>query len=131
VRGCPTGLLAALAALVLGLLVASAKAEFDAQEAGFEQLSANIVLLDRMLAHYGPETKDVRAALHGTVIAMMDDLWPGEGAPAAGMDAADITSHADKLLPRFAIWRRPPMPSGPCRRKHCRRPPTWRALAGN
>jgi hypothetical protein len=97
VIGVATGLLAALAALVMGLLVASAKAEFDAQEIGFQQLSANIVLLDRMLAHYGPETSDARAALRGTVIVMIDQLWPGEGGEGAGLDSAQITSAGDKL----------------------------------
>ena len=52
------GLVATMAALVLGLLVASAKASYDAQGAALTQMSANVVLLDRILAHYGPETKD-------------------------------------------------------------------------
>ena len=41
------GLIATLAALVLGLLIASAKSSFDAQRTGFQQLAANLVLLDR------------------------------------------------------------------------------------
>ncbi len=48
------GLIATLAALVLGLLVASAKTAFDAQDSGFQQLAANVVVLDRTLARYGP-----------------------------------------------------------------------------
>src|SRR5271154_1023119 len=62
-----TGLIATLSALVLGLLIASAKSSFDAQRTGFQQLSANIVLLDRLLARYGPETKDVRGSLRDLV----------------------------------------------------------------
>ena len=46
------------AALVLGLLIASAKNSFDTQRNGLAQLSANFILLDRALAHYGPETKE-------------------------------------------------------------------------
>jgi len=42
-----TGLLATLAALVLGLLIASAKSSFDAQRTGLQQLSTNLILLDR------------------------------------------------------------------------------------
>ena len=55
------GLVGTMAALVLGLLVASAKGSYDTQSAELTQMSANIALLDRVLAHYGPETKEARA----------------------------------------------------------------------
>jgi hypothetical protein len=51
------GIVATLSALVLGLLIASAKGSYDAQSAELTQMSAKIILLDRLLAHYGPETK--------------------------------------------------------------------------
>src|SRR5882724_3686635 len=51
------GLVGTMAALVLGLLVASAKGSYDAPSSELTQISANIVLLDRILAHYGPEAK--------------------------------------------------------------------------
>src|SRR5262245_11190652 len=54
------GLVGTVAALVLGLLVASAKSSYDAQRNAVAQLSANIVLLDRALAHYGPDTKEIQ-----------------------------------------------------------------------
>jgi hypothetical protein len=57
------GLVGTMAALVLGLLVASAKSSFDDQSAELTGLSANVVVLDRVLAHYGPETKDARELL--------------------------------------------------------------------
>ncbi len=92
-----SGLLATLAALVLGLLVASAKSAFDAQESGFEQLSANIVVLDRLLAHCGPGADKARQALRRTVTSTIDSLWPAAGVPAAGLDAAAITAEGDTL----------------------------------
>src|SRR5689334_7112569 len=55
-----TGLIGTMGALVLGLMVGSAKGSYDAQKAGVTQLSAKIILLDRALAHYGPETKEAR-----------------------------------------------------------------------
>ena len=58
-----TGLLATLSALVLGLLIASAKSSFDAQRTGLQQLSTNLILLDRSLKFYGPETKEAREQL--------------------------------------------------------------------
>ena len=60
-----TGMIATLAALVLGLLVGSAKSSFDATSTAITQSGAKIILLDRVLAAYGPETKDVREQLRG------------------------------------------------------------------
>jgi hypothetical protein len=57
------GLVATTVALVLGLLVASAKSFYDTQNNEVTQLAANVVLLDRVLAHYGPEASDSRASL--------------------------------------------------------------------
>src|SRR5437764_15351757 len=70
------GLIGTMAALVLGLLIASAKSSFDTQRNGLAQLSANLILLDRILAHYGPETKDVREELRQSVAAMINQIWP-------------------------------------------------------
>src|SRR5262245_19571622 len=61
------GLIATIAAMVLGLLVASAKASFDTQRNGLAQLSANVMLLDRILAHLGPESSECREQLKETV----------------------------------------------------------------
>jgi hypothetical protein len=56
-------LVATTLALVLGLLIASAKAFYDAQNAEVTQLAANVVVLDRIpFVHYGPETKQVRVS---------------------------------------------------------------------
>src|SRR5438477_8999032 len=51
------GMIATVSALVLGLLVASAKNTFDSTEAEITQRSAKIILLDRVLADYGPENQ--------------------------------------------------------------------------
>src|SRR4029453_5628978 len=57
------GMIATLAALVLGLLVGSAKSSFDALNTEITQSGTKIILLDRVLAAYGPETKDAREQL--------------------------------------------------------------------
>src|SRR5262245_53245152 len=62
-----TGLVGTMAALVLGLLVASAKGNYDAQSAELTQSAASIALLDRVLAVYGPETQEIRAILRAAV----------------------------------------------------------------
>lgn len=69
------GLVGTMSALVLGLLVASAKGSFDAQSTELTQLSANIVVLDRVLAHYGPEAKETRDLLRGVVGRALDGMW--------------------------------------------------------
>ena len=61
------GLIATIAALVLGLLIASAHSAYDTQESEVRQLAVHMVLLDRILAHYGPEAADARAVLREIV----------------------------------------------------------------
>jgi hypothetical protein len=70
------GLVATTVALVLGLLVASAKGFYDTQTTEVTQFSANMLLLDRLLAHYGPESADVRAEMQKTVASQIEVLWP-------------------------------------------------------
>jgi Protein of unknown function (DUF4239) len=56
-------LVATLAALVLGLLVSSAKASYDSVRSEVIEMSAKVVFLDRMLTGYGPESAEARARL--------------------------------------------------------------------
>jgi len=70
------GLVATMSALVLGLLVSSAKSFYDAQNADLTNMSAQIVLLDRVLAHYGPEANEVRDLLRVSVVDNLNRIWP-------------------------------------------------------
>src|SRR5437588_10574404 len=58
-----TGLITLIAALVLGLLIASAKSAYDAQSSQVREITANILLTDLLLARYGPETHTARDPL--------------------------------------------------------------------
>jgi hypothetical protein len=69
------GLVATLSALVLSLLISSAKNYFDAQSAELTQSSAQVVLLDRTLAHYGPETEKPRDMLRTALVTSLDTMW--------------------------------------------------------
>src|SRR5205814_10587752 len=69
------GMIATLGALVLGLLVGSAKSSFDATNTAITQSGAKIILLDRVLANYGPETKDAREQLRRAVAAGIEMFW--------------------------------------------------------
>jgi hypothetical protein len=80
------GLIATMAALVLGLMVASAKNSYDAQKSAFTQMSVKIVLLDKGLALYGPETKEIREQLRAGVDRMIVQIWPEDGSGRAQLD---------------------------------------------
>jgi hypothetical protein len=71
-------MIATLSALVLGLLVGSAKSSFDTTNTAFIQNGAKVILLDRILAAYGPEAKGVREQLRRGVVATMETFWPEE-----------------------------------------------------
>ena len=89
-------------ALVLGLLVASAKAYFDAQSTELTAMSAKVVLLDRVLAGYGPEAKEVRAQLRADVLQMLNQIWSEGGtAPApSAQGIAALFGKVQELSPR-------------------------------
>ena len=70
-----TGVVATMVALVLGLLIASAKSFYDTQNAEITQLSANVIILDRVLAHYGPAAKPDREQLRDAVNRVLDSMW--------------------------------------------------------
>jgi hypothetical protein len=73
------GLIGTMAALVLGLLVTSAKGSYDAQNMELIQMSANIALLDRVLDAYGTETEEARTLLREGVTQILDRMWPKDG----------------------------------------------------
>jgi hypothetical protein len=54
------GMVASMAALVLGLLISSSKSPFDVVNTGIAPLGARIILLDRALASHRPETREAR-----------------------------------------------------------------------
>lgn len=70
------GMVATLTALVLGLLVSSAKDTLDTMSRELTQDGAKIILLDRTLANYGPETKEIRDHLRSHLVHTVKLLWP-------------------------------------------------------
>jgi hypothetical protein len=85
------GLIGTMTALVLGLLVASAKSSFDTQRTGLAQLAGNVIFLDRALAHYGTEANDARAMLRASVADMLQRTWPEENAQSRQTEAKSGT----------------------------------------
>lgn len=76
-------MIATLAALVLGLLTASAKSSLDDKQSELRSVAGQVILLDRTMAEYGPETKEVREILKQNVVARLSQIWPEEGANVA------------------------------------------------
>ena len=70
------GLVATMAALVLGLLVASTKGAYDTQKNEVTQMAAKIVFLDRVLANYGSGTAETRDLLRRSVGSAINRMWP-------------------------------------------------------
>src|ERR1700751_2264772 len=69
------GLIATMSALVLGLLIASAKTSYDTQSGDVRQVAANISQLDRVLADYGEETKEIRDTFRHNIQHLTDEVW--------------------------------------------------------
>jgi hypothetical protein len=90
------GVIATLTALVLGLLVASAKGTFDALDGAVRQTATDYSLLDHYLALYGPEGTEPRELLRQIVARTLERLWPeagrrhGDLTPGAAREAGDL-----------------------------------------
>jgi hypothetical protein len=92
--------IATMSALVVSLMISSAKTAYDTRRNELLQMSVDIVGVDRLLAHYGPESKEARALLYQTVASAIERIWPTGGAPAEGMDAK--ASPAEALYDKIA-----------------------------
>ena len=103
------GLIGTMAALALGLLLASAKASYDAQGDELRQLSATAILLDRALAHYGPEANQARDLHRQAVAHALHRIWAEDRArlapAAAPPGSADFYMAIVNLTPRTPAQR--------------------------
>ena len=77
------GLIATIAALVLGLLIAAAKSSFDTQSTQVTQITADIILLDNLLAQYGPEARPIREQMRSIIGPFADRFWREKETSAA------------------------------------------------
>jgi hypothetical protein len=100
-----TGLIATLAALVLGLLIASAKSAYDTQNSEIKQMSATILFLDRILAHYGPETKEARDRLRRTIAGAIERIWPENGSRPANLAPAERRAEVESFFDKIQELR--------------------------
>jgi len=80
------GLVATMTALLLGLVTASAKGTFDAQDNAIRTSGANILTLDRHMARYGAETAPIRALIKRSLAYRIETIWPESGERATDLD---------------------------------------------
>ena len=104
------GLIATIAALVLGLLIAAAKGSFDTQSGQVKQITADIILLDALLEQYGPEAQPIRVEMRSVIGPLADRLWHEKAADAARPFARDAKTESayiaiQALSPRNDLQR--------------------------
>jgi hypothetical protein len=95
---------AILAALVLGLLIASTKTSFDTRSKEIEEFSAHLTLLDRELMHLGQEQKDVRALLRDFTVRKIAQTWRTDANPLPATDDAQTAQMLDDVEDRLRAF---------------------------
>jgi hypothetical protein len=81
------GLVATMTALLLGLLISSAKGSYDSERSQVIQMAAKVSFLDRVLSAYGPETASMRAQFRAAVEARTSEMWPGDAGMPSQLSA--------------------------------------------
>jgi Protein of unknown function (DUF4239) len=95
------GLIATMSALVLALLIASAKSSHDTQNGEVIEMSADFIQLDRVLAHYGPEAKEARAMLRGILARGLGAAEDARNYRPENLDTAAVKSGADDFYEKI------------------------------
>ncbi len=91
------GLIATMTALILGLLVGSVKSSFDGKNDQYNRICADLVLLDRELAQYGPEAAPVRAVLKLGVTARSQQITERRVGRVTTTDAYNTMVSLEKI----------------------------------
>lgn len=92
--GMGMGVIGTMSGLVLGLLVASATGAYNAQRDEVLEASAKVVMLDRILAHYGPAADASRRELRVTVQRALLRIWPNEESHGPRVDPSTTGGEA-------------------------------------
>jgi hypothetical protein len=88
---------AILSALVLGLLVASAKTNFDTTTSEVEQFAASLSLLDRDLVRLGPENIGLRNSLRDFTTKMLALTWRADYGASTAVHGAEAEQILDSM----------------------------------
>lgn len=96
------GIIGTLTAMVLGLLVASAKGTYDAQSGTVKEISAQLAVIDRVLARYGAEAAGARERLHELAQATLDQMWPQDAKAAVEFSGGASRNAGEALFEEIA-----------------------------
>jgi hypothetical protein len=78
-----TGLIGTIAALVLSLLISSANGSYDTKSGQVKRMTADVILLDRVLDQYGSEAHAVRDLLRRAIDPLVERIWQENRSKAA------------------------------------------------
>jgi hypothetical protein len=92
-----TALIATIAALVLSLLISSAKSSFDRFNDELAQNAAKTVLLDRVLADYGPETREIRDLIKRSYAMAVELIFSGDRSQQAKLDTPEAVARLEGI----------------------------------
>jgi hypothetical protein len=82
-----------MTALALGMLVSSANASYQDRQNEAAEMASDFVVVDRLLASYGPETTAMRADLRALAQGSLNRVWPSEGSPESQLRPRDDNGH--------------------------------------
>ena len=86
-----------MTALILGLVTASAQSSFAEVTVAVESSARDVLTLDRLLARYGPETSEIRAAFKDALARRIDMVWPQGSSRPTQLDPTRLSSDAEGL----------------------------------
>jgi hypothetical protein len=91
------GFLSTLAALVIGLMIASAKNTYDGQNANIRQLGTHAVMVDQMLTQYGSDAKAARTLLREIIPSATSRIWQENASGKSGGSAFVVSDMAERF----------------------------------
>ena len=91
------GMVATLAALVLGLLIGFATNSFNNMRGEIQHTAANIILLDRVMANYGAEAKEIRDLLRQSTRARIELIWPEGKSEPSRLESAESVAASEAI----------------------------------
>jgi hypothetical protein len=98
-----TGLLVTMTALVLGMLVSTANSSYQDRKNELAEMGSSFVLVDGLLASYGPATGDIRAELRGLAENGLERIWPNQASQVSQLKPRDngqyVYDHIQLLTP--------------------------------
>lgn len=92
-------MMATISALVVSLLISTAKTSFDEKDTELREQAARTIMLDRLFAQYGPETSAAREMLRTITEEKLRAIWGDEKASeqADDVDVKILRGHGSSI----------------------------------